>query len=148
MNKKTGVFSSLLLVLLVLSTFNLYWTWTLHQPHDAPGKPSFNIDSFYVFPTSTSIHIRNNGTATANNIKIELIYSGSALTSFQATIFVPILQMSRSTSIEIPIGRHDLEELIPTQWFTNISDYMAYVHVSCDEMNEETMSFHFKDIFS
>lgn len=110
------------------------------------GKPSFSISvmDFYVFTAFTRITIRNNGTATAHNVWVNLIFFAPTLPNWEATETIPEISASASIEIEIPIGRFQLESTVPEgPWFYNATSYEAYIHVKCEE-SIPTASFHFE----
>lgn len=115
------------------------------------GNPSFVIynNDFFAHYTFTRIVIHNNGTEKATNIRVNLIFTGSALPNWAATTFIPEINGDQSTSIEIPIGTYHLESTIPdfNGWFTNVSSYEAYVHIECGEL-KDTMTFHYQNFIT
>lgn len=109
------------------------------------GTPSFDVYEFRVSRTSTRLKIDNNGTGTAHNIRIHLIFGASALPNWEATEFIPEIRETYSVHIEIPIGQYHLQSTVPEeQWFTNAPHYEAYVHITSDELFTPT-SFHFEN---
>lgn len=109
------------------------------------GKPSFNVYDFYVFHTFTRLYIRNNGTVTAHNVGINLVFTGFALSNWEATQFIPETREGFAVMLEFPIGQYQLESTVPEgQWFTNASDYKAVVHIICNEL-VVPRTFHFQD---
>jgi hypothetical protein len=111
------------------------------------GKPSFSISGateFYVFYTFTRITLTNNGTATAHDVRVNLIFTAPALQNWEATEFLSEINKSESPMMEIPIGYYQLNSTVPNgEWFSNVTSYEAYVHVKCQEL-ETTTSFHFQ----
>jgi hypothetical protein len=112
-------------------------------------KPSFSISGateFYVFYTFTRIYLTNNGTTTAHDVRVNLIFYGNTLENWEATEFLSEINEGESIMIEIPIGYYQLNSSVPSfygQWFTNVTSYEAYVHIKCREL-ETTTSFHFQ----
>ncbi len=76
------------------------------------GEPSFSLSTpgrnFLLDYTYSRIYVYNNGTATAHNVKVWLIYTAAALSNWDATEFLPQLQKSEYEIIEIPIGYYHL----------------------------------------
>lgn len=114
------------------------------------GTPSFSMSGpdFYVFYTFTRITLRNNGTATAHGIRLSLIFTASALQNWDATEFLSEISKGESVMIEIPIGYYQLNSTVPNgEWFSTVSNYEAYVHITCQEL-ETTSSFHFQNFIT
>jgi len=111
------------------------------------GKPSFAID-FYVFETFTLLHIQNNGTDTAHNIQVFLLFTAPQLKQWNAIQYIPEIKENKSKKITIPIGRYQLESAVPEgQSSTNVTDYEADVLIKCNELVSAT-SFHFKNFIT
>jgi hypothetical protein len=111
------------------------------------GEPSFHISGpteFYVFYTFTRITLTNNGTASTHDVKVQLIFTAPTLQNWQATQFLSEINESESIVMEFPIGYYQLNSTVPEgEWFTNVTSYEAYVHVTCREL-DSTTSFHFQ----
>ena len=146
---------NLSIVAIVLATIAIIIS--LSQPTDQflvninssdEGKPAFNVYDFYIFHTFTRLYIRNNGTATAHNIGINLIFTGFALSNWEATQFIPEIREGFAVILEFPIGQYQLESTIPEgQSFTNVSQYEAIVHITCNEL-AVPRTFNFQDFIS
>lgn len=128
-------------------------TYNLLTSNTSGGQPSFSIQSFDLEVTFTRIIIRNNGTGTAHNIRVELIYTtmttGGSLPNHEAIQFIPEIATGEATMLVYPIGTYDLNATVP--WYlqsTSISTYEAYVHIECKELGHMTTSFHFQHFIS
>ena len=111
------------------------------------GKPSFAID-FTMFETFTLINIKNNGTDTAHNIEVILIFRAPQLKDWNANQFIPEIKENKSKLLAIPIGHYQLESAIREgQSSTNVTDYEADVLIKCDELVSGT-SFHYKNFIT
>jgi len=111
------------------------------------GKPSFDIDApvdFYIFETFTRLTLRNNGTATAHNIRVNIIFTGVWVPNWEVTEFIPELSANDVVVLEIPIGTQQLRSIKPP-YYGNSSSYEALVHITCNELPTAT-SFYFRDI--
>ena len=109
--------------------------------------PSFDLD-FLIVHTYTLLRIENNGTATAHNIEVRLMFEGSALPSWETTEFIPEIERDVKIYLYIPIGKYQLETAIPEgNWFTNATFYEAHIYIFCNEL-DLTSTFHFENIIS
>jgi len=107
------------------------------------GKPSFAID-FCVFETFTLLEIENNGTDTAHNIAVNLIFRAPQIKDWNAIQFIPEIKENKSKLLAIPIGRYQLESAIrEEQTSANVTDYEADVLIKCDEL-VSAASFHYE----
>jgi hypothetical protein len=137
-----AVILSIVALAMSLSQPTYNFLMTMNQPES--GEPSFNLYISYVYYTFTRINLTNNGTATAHDVKVQLIYSAPALVNWEATEFLSEINKSESTVMEIPIGYYQLNSTVPRgEWFTNVTSYEATVHVTCREL-ETTTSFSFQ----
>ena len=113
------------------------------------GKPSFYMSpiDLYVFGTFTRISIRNNGTATAHNIKVYIIFTGiyspDFVPNWEITDFIPELQPDKMTELSIPIGQQQLIDSIRGLYQGNLTSYDILIHVTCDELGYIITSFEF-----
>jgi hypothetical protein len=116
------------------------------------GTPSFDLDTdiFVVMSTFTRIAITNNGTATAHNIKVQMIFTAPFLKNWEATEFVSQLNTTDVVEMEIPIGTSHLSSNMSSYFEGQIVDattYEVYVHITCDELDSMT-SFHLENIIT
>ena len=113
------------------------------------GEPSFNISFFEVLGAFTRFAIRNNGTSKAENVQVHVIFSAPTLPNLETSEFISEIQKGDSITIRIPIGQHQLKSTIPdlNGWFTNASEYIAYIHITCDEL-VGSRSFQFENFVS
>ena len=128
---------------LIQPTYNFLTTMNKGES----GTPSFNISGsdwygpdFYVFQTFTRITLRNNGTATAHNVGVELTFSAPG-NSWEMTEFPSEINAGQSITIEIPVGYYQLNSYVPSDTNSssfNASSYDAWVDVTCKELNSTT----------
>jgi hypothetical protein len=116
------------------------------------GKPSFSMGrtDFYVHYTFTRINLRNNGTATAHDVRVTVIFFGSTLQNWEMTEFLYQLNASDSVMIEIPVGYLQLNSSVPSffgEWFTNVTSYEADVHIRCRGL-QSTTTFLFQNFIT
>jgi len=131
-----------IVISLIQPTYNFLTTTSKTQS----GLPSFYLGNtdFYVFNTHTRITLHNFGNATAHDVRLNLIFTGPALPNWEATEFLSEIDEGESVLIEFPTGYYQLNSAVPNgQWFTNATSYEAYVHVTCQEL-EQTTTFHFQ----
>lgn len=142
----TAIAIILSVIAIVISLIQPTYNFLITMNKTENGTPSFSISGpdFYVFYTFTRITLRNNGTATAHGVRLNLIFTANALQNWEATEFLSEINQDAPTTIEIPIGYYQLNSTVPIgQWFSNVASYEAYVHITCQEL-EQTTSFHFQ----
>lgn len=116
------------------------------------GSPSFclSIPSFTLFETFTEIAIRNNGTADAHNVRVDLYFShewhNMPVTTHCANQFIPELAKNESTVIYFQIGGYILNATAIGQ--VPLSAYRADVYLYCKELGNTSVWFHFDSILS
>lgn len=96
------------------------------------GKPSFRIDSISMHSTYTTIEIRNNGTATAHNIRVHVIFAWGGP---ENTEFISELSPGRYVRVSIPLGKNAIEQTMDPE--------KIFVHVTCNEFGFASSSFEF-----
>jgi hypothetical protein len=118
--------------------YNLYTSMNTSVP-SVSGEPSFSIEDFSVGQFFTFFNLANNGTATAHDIKVRLMFygSGASIPFVASTQFLPELEKGRQNvvSFEMPIGSFQL-----TYSGLNISIYRAAVYIGCKELSQTTES--------
>lgn len=127
MNPNRLAVVSIVLSIIAISLSAITLVYLINPFQLSQGKPSFfvvGVDTFYTF---TRIYLVNNGTATANNVKISLIL-GEAM--YQNEWFIARLLPNRHVTLGIPMGRQQFEHAT------------LYVHIECDELLTAT-SFQF-----
>jgi len=127
MNPNRLAIASIVLSILAISlsaTTLVYLIYPLLSPQI--GKPSFCIEysDVNVFARYTRIYLRNNGTATAHNVRI------SVVGIYENDWFIPELRPNKGVYLGVPFGRDDFEHAT------------LYVYIECDEL-PSTTSFQF-----
>lgn len=145
-----GIILSIIAIILSILLPAYYLSMNTVKPET--GKPSFDFDTgvFVVQPTFTRIAIINNGTATAHNIRVQLIFTASFLRNWQATEFLSQLNATDSAEIEIPIGSSHLKSNMSSYFVGQTVDattYELWVHTTCNELDSMT-SFHFENFIT
>jgi hypothetical protein len=116
------------------------------------GSPSFclSIPSFTLFRTFTEIGTRNNGTADAHNVRVELYFGyewhNMPVVTHSADQFIPELAKNESTMIYFQIGGYILNATSIGQ--VPLSAYRAEVYSYCKELGNASVWFHFDSILS
>jgi hypothetical protein len=118
------------------------------------GKPSFCLTTptFILFQTFTEFAIKNNGTADAHNVKVELVFSFNLyprsipLSTHWAVEFIPELARNESTTLYFQIGAYLLNATALTQ--VPLSEYWADAYVYCKELGNMSEHFHFDSILT
>jgi len=134
-------------IAIVISLIQPTYNFLTSMNKTESGIPSFSISGttdFYVFYTFTRITLSNWGNATAHNVRANLIFTGPALPNWEATESLSEINKDETVMIEIPIGYYQLNSTVPKgEWFSNVTSYEAYVHITCQEL-EQTTTFHFQ----
>ena len=138
--KSTFVIVALLLSIIALAISLTQPILTLVNRN---GQPSFDMSrsGFYVFDTYTIVSVRNNGTATAHDVNVELRFAGNFAEGWAVNQFVPEIEANHSVTLEIPVGRLDLELPLPLPF--NVTALTAYININCKELSSTT-SFQFQ----
>lgn len=92
------------------------------------GKPSFDIANFYVNKFDTKIILKNNGTATAHNVKVYIGYSALYVSS--ASQFLPEINNDDSAVLRMLIGTFHL-----AYGDSLYRNYAAHITIECDELS-------------
>jgi hypothetical protein len=131
-------------------------TYNLLMVKKEEGKPSFCLSTpdFTLFQTFTELAIKNNGTADAHNIKVELVFSFDSgqfpytipVATHHADQFIPELARNESTTLYFQIGGYLLNATSLEQ--VPLSAYKADVYIYCKELGNVPKYFHFDTILS
>lgn len=115
-------------------------TYNLINSLKQQGQPSFELAVFSVTYTHTVIEIRNNGSATANNVHVTSYFWRRLNISYvyrypdwATSASMPVIKQDRTEVLIIPVGRYHLESAFSG---TNVTDYVARISVFC--VYEET----------
>jgi len=117
------------------------------------GKPSFCLTTpiFTLFDTFTELAIKNNGTADAHNVKVELVFGCHLaatvvnVSTHYAVEFIPELARNESTTLYFQIGGYLLNAT--SVMHVPFSEYWADTYIYCKELGN-VEHFHFDSILS
>jgi hypothetical protein len=126
--------------------------YNLLMVKEEEGKPSFCLTTpiFTLFQTFTELAIKNNGTADAHNVKVELVFGCNPyaypFSTHHAVEIIPELPRNESTTLYFQIGAYLLNATSLMQ--VPLSEYWADTYINCKELGSVSEHFHFDSILS
>lgn len=121
------------------------------ESHRQEGQPSFELSRFYVAYTYSAVEIRNNGSATADNVVVTVHFLRrlNASLGYQTLAgtgggTIREIRVGERVVLTLSMGRYYMETTFPN---TNVTDFGAEVLVSCvHEGSEIRASFELESL--